>query len=74
VTGQLSQHRVLFRTEDTIKLTDEKFTSISKDDRKLRCNHIIPIEAQYSANESLFHEGQETAVHVENDNSEVTAI
>jgi hypothetical protein len=42
-----------FRMEDMIKLAHNKFSSISKDDWKLRCNHIIAIEAQYVAPEGL---------------------
>jgi hypothetical protein len=49
--------------EDMIKLTYEKFPSISKDNWKVRHNHVISMEA-------LLDEGQEIAVHVRNDSSE----
>jgi hypothetical protein len=56
--------------EDVIKLADEKFASISKDDRKLRCDHVTAIEAHYVTTEALLNKGQEIVVHVGNDSSE----
>jgi hypothetical protein len=66
----VADRNVTFRMEDVIKLADEKFASISKDDWKLRCNHVTAIEAQYMTNEALLNEGQEIVVHVGNDSSE----
>jgi hypothetical protein len=52
-----------------IKLADEKFASISKEDWKLRCDHIIAIEAQNIANEALLNECQKIVIHVRKDSS-----
>lgn len=47
VKNWVADRNVTFRTEDMIKLADEKFTSFTKDDWELRCNHVTAIEAQY---------------------------
>jgi hypothetical protein len=70
VNKSVADRNVTFRTEDVIKLADEKFASISKDDWKLRCNHVIAIEAQYIVNDALLDEGQKIVVQVGKGSSE----
>jgi hypothetical protein len=53
--------------QDVIKFINDKFTSISMYDWKLRYNHTVAIETQYVTTETLPIEGQEIALHVGND-------
>jgi hypothetical protein len=52
--------------EDLIKLTDGKIGSVSKGNWKLRCDHVISMEAQYVTIDAVLKEGQEIVVHVGN--------
>jgi hypothetical protein len=66
----IADRNVTFKMEDVIKLADEKLASISKDDWKLICNHVIAMEAQYITNEALLNGGQEIVVYMWSDSSE----
>jgi hypothetical protein len=44
---------VTLRTEDVMKLASENFVLISKDDRKVTCNHLIANASQHVAVEGL---------------------
>jgi hypothetical protein len=45
-----------------------KFVLFSKDNWKLRCIHVVAMEAQYIGTEPLLDENRKIVLHVGNDN------
>jgi hypothetical protein len=66
----IADSNVTFRMEDLLKLTDGKIGSVSKGNWKLRCDHVISMEAQYVTIGALLEEGPEIVVDMGNDSSD----
>lgn len=66
VKNWVAEKNVTFKMDDVIKLTDDKFASISKEDWQLRCRHVIEIENQFMEREGLLDIGHEVVIHLGN--------
>jgi hypothetical protein len=60
--------------EDLIKFSNGKFCSVCRGNRKLRCDHVIAIEAQHVTIGVLLEEGQEIVVDMGNDSSDRISV
>jgi hypothetical protein len=59
----VTEKSVTFKLNDVAELDDEKCVFISKDDWKLRHDHMLTIEDHYMDKESLLEDGGEAVMH-----------
>lgn len=67
VKNWVAENNVTFKMEDVMKITDEKFSSISAEEWKRRCQHVKNIEQEYLEREGLLDAAQELVIHLGGD-------
>ncbi|GJQ70770.1 hypothetical protein Trydic_g698 [Trypoxylus dichotomus] len=53
VKGNVAKQNSTFKLNDTSKLAEEEFVTVTSEDWKPRCNHVITIENKYMEQEIL---------------------